>query len=135
MLRIARARSRRSLISLTPLIDVVFILLVFFMLASSFVEWRSIDLAEAGPAAATPSEDAALLLRVGADGGVVIDGEAHDAAALDARLARIAGEDPARRLAVQPEPGVPLQTVVDVLEAATEAGLSGVSLVRPAGEE
>ncbi len=34
---IAEPRRRRSLISLTPLIDVVFILLVFFMLASSFL--------------------------------------------------------------------------------------------------
>ncbi|MGK0476314.1 MAG: biopolymer transport protein ExbD, partial [Oleispira sp.] len=35
---------QRNLISLTPLIDVVFILLVFFMLTSSFVEWKFIDL-------------------------------------------------------------------------------------------
>ena len=42
---IAKPRRRRSPISLTPLIDVVFILLVFFMLASSFLDWRSITLA------------------------------------------------------------------------------------------
>ncbi|OOC09384.1 ExbD/TolR family protein, partial [Thioalkalivibrio halophilus] len=35
---------RRNLISLTPLIDVVFILLVFFMLASSFLDWRAVEL-------------------------------------------------------------------------------------------
>ena len=39
-----RASRRRALIGLTPLIDVVFILLVFFMLASSFLDWRAIDL-------------------------------------------------------------------------------------------
>lgn len=134
MIRVSRARSRRSLISLTPLIDVVFILLVFFMLASSFMEWRSIDLAEAGPAAATAADDAALLLTV-QDGGLVeIADETLDSAALAARLARLAAEDPDKRLAVQPAPGVPLQPVVDVLEAATAAGLSSVSLVRPAGE-
>ena len=43
---------RRPLISLTPLIDVVFILLVFFMLASSFLDWRSIDLNAPAQAAA-----------------------------------------------------------------------------------
>ena len=46
----AAAQKKRPLISLTPLIDVVFILLVFFMLASSFLDWRSIDLST--PAAA-----------------------------------------------------------------------------------
>jgi hypothetical protein len=37
----AEPRRRRALISMTPLIDVVFILLIFFMLASSFLNWRS----------------------------------------------------------------------------------------------
>ena len=37
------AQSRRSLVSLTPLIDVVFILLIFFMLASNFVDWQFIE--------------------------------------------------------------------------------------------
>lgn len=35
---------RKSRISLTPLIDVVFILLLFFMLSSSFIQWRAVDL-------------------------------------------------------------------------------------------
>jgi biopolymer transport protein ExbD len=38
----AKQPPRRAVVSLTPLIDVVFILLVFFMLASSFVKWRAI---------------------------------------------------------------------------------------------
>ena len=43
-MNIAENTRQRSLISLTPLIDVVFILLIFFMLASSFVEWKFIEL-------------------------------------------------------------------------------------------
>ena len=43
-MKFATAPSRRRLISLTPLIDVVFILLIFFMLASSFLDWRAIGL-------------------------------------------------------------------------------------------
>lgn len=38
------AASKKSLINLTPLIDMVFILLIFFMLASNFVEWKYIEL-------------------------------------------------------------------------------------------
>ncbi|MEM6945656.1 MAG: biopolymer transporter ExbD, partial [Pseudomonadota bacterium] len=40
--RLANRPRKRLRISITPLIDVVFILLVFFMLASSFLDWRSI---------------------------------------------------------------------------------------------
>lgn len=36
-------QAKRSLVSLTPLIDVVFILLIFFMLASNFVDWQFIE--------------------------------------------------------------------------------------------
>ena len=43
-MQFGQQRPTGRLISLTPLIDVVFILLVFFMLASSFLDWRSIDL-------------------------------------------------------------------------------------------
>ena len=42
-MHIKNVQSRRSLVSLTPLIDVVFILLIFFMLASNFVDWQFIE--------------------------------------------------------------------------------------------
>ena len=43
-MQLAKIQRKHSLISLTPLIDVVFILLIFFMLASSFAEWQFIEL-------------------------------------------------------------------------------------------
>lgn len=134
-MRLSRSRSgTRALISLTPLIDVVFILLVFFMLASSFTEWRAIDLATAGKAVAAPSDDAALLLRVRDGGTVEIGGTPVDAAALPARLDALAQEDAERRVAVRPDAGVPLQRVVTVMEAAAGAGFAKVSLVGGAGD-
>lgn len=129
-----RPRANRSLISLTPLIDVVFILLVFFMLASSFVEWRAIDLGEAGSPVSVSSDDAAMVVRVQADGAVLIKGERVAPEDLAARLQALATTAPEQRLAVEPIPGVSLQRVVDVLEAAAGAGLSAVSLVDPAGD-
>ncbi|THK40217.1 hypothetical protein E8Q33_15080, partial [Methylophaga sp. SB9B] len=39
--------AKRRLISLTPLIDVVFILLLFFMLSSGFTQWRQMDITAA----------------------------------------------------------------------------------------
>lgn len=128
-MRIVRRARPRALISLTPLIDVVFILLVFFMLASSFADWRAIELMTAGQAVRAPSPDPAVLVRVQADGSLDLGGERLTAEALPARLAALAAADAERRLAVQPEAGVPLQRVVDVLDAATAAGLRRVSLV------
>ena len=66
-LRSKRGGGRR-MISLTPLIDVVFILLVFFMLASSFTDWRAITLDTPPAATRSGSSEGALLVRVGQDG-------------------------------------------------------------------
>ena len=60
------------LISLTPLIDVVFILLVFFMLASSFLDWRSVDLTVSSGAGAATSAQRAILISLQADGSVSV---------------------------------------------------------------
>lgn len=128
-----RGRSGRALISLTPLIDVVFILLVFFMLASSFTQWRAIDLATSAKAVAASSAEGAVLVRVRADGGLDVAGEAIEPTALRSRLEAVARADAGRRVAVQPEAGVPLQRVVTVMETAAAAGLANVSLVRGTG--
>ena len=48
------ARKRRSLVILTPLVDIVFILLIFFMLASSFDDHRVIGFLTPGPRSRAP---------------------------------------------------------------------------------
>ena len=61
-------RRRRALVSLTPLIDVVFILLLFFMLASNFLDLHSIALDAPTGAAGKPAVEGALLVDVRLDG-------------------------------------------------------------------
>lgn len=55
---------RRPSINLTPLVDVVFILLVFFMLAFSFMEWRAIDLNTSRAQGVGRGAERALLVRL-----------------------------------------------------------------------
>ncbi len=113
------ARRRRRGIGLTALIDVVFILLVFFMLTSRFLDERAMDLRTSGGGGAM---DTTLpLLRVLAY-GLELDGEPLSAAALEARL----GGRPTR---VLPAAGVDLQRLVTVLEILNEFGVGPVALV------
>jgi len=123
---------RTPVISLTPLIDVVFILLVFFMLASSFLDWRRVDLrlAAAQPAAETL---VAAVVEVGAAADLILAGRRLSDGELAAAVA-------ARRAAGRPEPfvirvapGVPLQRAVDVLAIVRDAGAADVSLSRAEG--
>ena len=66
------ARRRRPLISLTPLIDVVFILLVFFMLTSTFLDWRPIELNAPGPTVTTTASSAAVSVAAAARHSAII---------------------------------------------------------------
>ncbi|MEX0923991.1 MAG: biopolymer transporter ExbD [Rhodovibrionaceae bacterium] len=130
--RLASPPRRRALISLTPLIDVVFILLVFFMLASSFLDWRSIALNAPAQTAEGVSMDGALLVEV-RQLGLRLSGESLSLDELQLRLRARLAEDPDRPVLVRPASEVTLQQVVRVLDAVKEAGVVELSLIRGAG--
>ena len=122
---------RRPLNRLTPLIDVVFILLIFFMLASSFLDWRAIDLAAPGRAAADRSMDGALLVEV-RPRGLRLSGAQVSLEALAGRIQARLAVRPDQRVLVKPSAGVPLQRAIDVLDRLAGAGASDLSLIRAA---
>ena len=126
-------RRRRPLISITPLIDVVFILLVFFMLASSFLDWRSIDLNAPGRAGGEPSMVGALLINVTQD-GLRFAGQPITLSELDRHVSSRLEQDPEQRVLVKPAPGVPFQSAVYVLDHLSRAGVIDLSLIRDRGQ-
>lgn len=128
-MRLSSPRRRRPLVSLTPLIDVVFILLVFFMLATNFADWRSLTLsasaATTGGGASSSSD--ATIVGIGEDGAVTLDGEPVALQALAVRLSVRRDE----RILVRPEDDTPLQDIVSVLDLLETAGIDNATLVRP----
>ncbi|MCG8544910.1 MAG: biopolymer transporter ExbD [Alphaproteobacteria bacterium] len=125
-----RPARKRPLISLTPLIDVVFILLVFFMLASSFLDWRAIDLnAPAQAAARSASPEGALLVEIRPD-GLRLSAEPLSLETLAKRVAARLAAKPGQRVLIKPSAGVPLQRTVRVLDELKAVGTANVSLIR-----
>jgi len=130
-MHIESAARRRRLISLTPLIDVVFILLIFFMLATSFLEWRSFSLGIPGDSQITDLESEVVMVRLLADGGLEVDGEPMtDTAALVVRFREIFADDPDQLVIVRPDGEVALQRVVTVVERLNAAGGNRITLNR-----
>lgn len=123
-----RARRRRRLISLTPLIDVVFILLVFFMLASSFVDWRSIELKLAGQQRTDATEDAALVISIEADGMLKLAGESMMDSQLVDRVGLALADNQSRLITIRAAEGVALQRSVDIVGKVIDAGGRNISL-------
>ena len=129
-MRISAGRRHPSVeISLTPLIDVVFILLIFFMLASSFRDWRSINLRTAtlGNAAGAASTGS-VLVKLRADGDYLVSGEHLSRKNFADRLQSLAWRNPKPRIVVEVEAGVPVQAVISTVDMAAERGLRDVTL-------
>jgi len=117
---------RRSVISLTPLIDVVFILLVFFMLASSFMDWRTLSLDTAAAGEPAPAEEEPFVVAIHAD-ELRLGGQRIDLATLiDRARARRPAAQP---VSLQPMAETRVQAVVRVLDALNAAGVGPLKLV------
>ncbi len=129
-LRAATDGGRRALTSLTPLIDVVFILLVFFMLASSFLDWRAIDLDPPAKAGAANGLTGAMLVDIRAD-DLRLSGERLPLNLIVERLKQVAGDHPDRAIVVRPADGVSLQRTVMVLDRLSASGMQNISLALP----
>ena len=116
---------RRAVITLTPLIDVVFILLVFFMLASSFMDWRTLELSVARSGGGSAMKGA-LLVDIG-DGYLRLSGRKMDADSLLRTLAQRFKAGPDQRVLVKPRRGVALQDAVDLIDRIAAVGGRQVS--------
>ncbi|WP_285674897.1 ExbD/TolR family protein [Paralimibaculum aggregatum] len=121
------------MIPLTPLVDVMLILLVFFMVTSTYLDLRMIPTgpggeAESAGAASTGAGAGAapvtLLLRLDGSGAVVHRGRALSAGELESQLAS------AGRVLILPSGTATAQDLVGLLEAVTGAGVADVRIVR-----
>lgn len=73
-MRLADASKSRRAIGLTPLIDVVFLLLVFFMLASTFLKFGTVKLETAGASSSPANASDVILIHVAGGGQLRVDG-------------------------------------------------------------
>jgi len=121
---------------MAPLIDVVFLLLVFFLLTSTFTVPEAIDLTlpDSSTAEAAPPE--ALVVSLLEDGRIELDGTGVSLGALSAAItrARESGADGPVRLAA--DAGVEVQAMIEVMDALRIAGATDVSIAtRPPAVE
>lgn len=116
--------------NLTPLIDIVFLLLVFFMLTSHFVQEQSLNIdlpvADSGEAV---TEDNQLEVVLSPEGHLLIDDHIVEVDNLEAVLRQhLDGRDD-KLVRVRGDRGAPLGKAVSVLDAARKAGADGVDIV------
>ncbi len=116
-------------IGLTPLIDVVFLLLVFFMLASTFLKFNYLPLTAAGEGAGAPSMSETVIVRVRAEGALDVNGEPVSVAELAGTLDAWA-ERGAERAVLRVVTGAETGDLVGALEQARRSRLNNLAVVR-----
>jgi biopolymer transport protein ExbD len=120
------------MINITPLVDVVFLMLVFFLLTSSFVRYRSVDLDFVDVELASRSGDADLIVRL-SETGLSLQGVPINVNELsDLILERASGQDSVPVLVLVGE-NVRLQLLVVVLDAIRAGGPGEIRLGRLTG--
>lgn len=118
-------------INLTPMIDVVFTLLVFFMLATTFLERErllGLELPTASHADRAPVNGRELVINVALDGQMWIDGRRVDASELASVLTETVRRDAATPVTVRGDRRSQLEQVVHVLDECMRVGLANVGV-------
>lgn len=121
------APRRKRSVSLTPLIDVVFNLLLFFMLASSLAKWSGLELATGSEAAATNETPAADVYLLG-DGELRYDERSYTLEKLATQLAQDLNAERISSVILRAEDGVRLHELIDSFDQLGQAGIKALAL-------
>lgn len=125
-MRLSTMRRRRSIISLTSLIDVIFLLLLFFMLSSTFSRYSQLDLGVAGTGGGG-GQQPRLLISIPEGGLMRLNGRPTRLDDLDFEIEAYVARG-VERAVVVPRGEVKLQSLVVALERLKQTKLKSVSL-------
>lgn len=115
-------------INLTPMLDVTFIMLIFFIVTASFVKESGIDVNRPGAATAEKKERGNILVAITENGQVWIDKRPVDVRAVRANIERLHAENPQGSVVIQADKNSKNGMLVEVMDAAREAGVYNVSI-------
>jgi biopolymer transport protein ExbD len=115
-------------INMAPLIDMVFLLLIFFAVTTSFVKEAGIDVQRASAATAEVRERGSILVGVSPDGDVFMEGKKVDIRSVRGLVERALAEDPQSGVVVVADKRSMTGAVVKVMDQCRLAGAKNVSL-------
>ena len=117
-----------SAIDITPMIDIVFIMLIFFVVTASFIKEAGVDVNRPDAVTAERKERASILIAIDATDQVWIDKRPVDVRAVRANIERLRAENPEGGVVIQADIESKNGTLVKVMDAAKLAGVPNVSL-------
>ena len=115
-------------IDLTPMLDVVFIMLIFFIVTASFIKEAGIDVNRPYAPTADKQADAAILVAISSNDEIWIDRRMVKPANVRTVITKLHLENPKGSLVIQADENSTNELLVIVMEAAKQAGVVNVAI-------
>ena len=119
-----------SKINLTPMLDVVFIMLIFFIVTATFVKEVGLDINQPEddkPKTIDPDKKS-IVVRVTSRDRIIIAQRDVDIRSVRANIERLHAENPEAPVIIQPHPQSRTETMIHIMDSARQAGVYNVSL-------
>jgi biopolymer transport protein ExbD len=126
--RTLRGSSDRVDPNMSPLIDMVFLLLIFFVVTTSFVKEAGIDVQRSTAASAEVKERGTIMIGISSEGGIYMEGKKVDVRSVRGLLERALAEHPDAGVVLVADRHSETGVVVRVMDQCRLAGASDVSL-------
>lgn len=126
----SRDHESEEQINLTPMLDVVFIMLIFFIVTATFIKEVGLDINQPDddkPKTIDPDKKS-IVVRISNRGRIVIAQRDVDLRSVRANIERLHAENPEAPVIIQPHPDSRTETMIQVMDSARLAGVYNVSL-------
>ena len=115
-------------INLTPMLDVVFIMLIFFIVTASFIKESGIDVNRPDAPTSERVEDANILVAISSNDEIYMDRRLIDPRAVRANIERMHAENPKGSVVIQADERATADAIIKVMDQSRDAGVYAISL-------
>ncbi|HHC71485.1 MAG TPA: biopolymer transporter ExbD [Thiotrichales bacterium] len=122
-------------INMTPMLDIVFIMLIFFIVTTSFVKESGVDVNRPSANTAERKERGNILIAITPNDEIWIDKRRVDIRAVRANVERLHAENPEGAVIIQADKDSKTGLLIQVMDQARLAGVTNVSIAATPGQE
>ena len=115
-------------LNITPMLDIVFIILIFFVVSTSFVKESGVDVNRPSASTAERKERGNIMIGITEDNAVWIDKRQVDIRAVRANIERLHAENPEGAVVIQADRDARTGVLIQVIDQSRLAGVSDVSI-------
>ena len=129
-----RLNTEETELDMTPMLDIVFIMLIFFIVTTSFVKESGVSVSSPQADTAVRQENANIFIAITAEGEVWVDRRPVDPRSLRAIVARLHADNPEGSVIIQSDEDASTRMLVEVMDQVRLAGVEGIAIAAEKGD-